>query len=416
MKTNMLLTLILFLSVMVQAQTPQGFNYQAVLRNSNGAALTNADAEMRFSLIDEQSNVTIYIETHDLHTDPFGLIKTVIGEGAVQSGSFGSIDWSSPVLMVTELSEGGIWYAIDTSRLLSVPYAMYAKEAGNSFSGNYNDLNNQPDFSGWDINNADDFDGQYSSLSGAPANVSHFVNDAGYLTAEADGSASNELQILSISHDTIFLTSGGFVKLPAGFDGQYTSLSGAPQNLSDFNNDMGFMTADEDSTNELQTLSISNDSLRISEGNVVKLPGVKITSAYVNTIYVSSYTTSPGNNFFKLGNVTTFVKESSKSVIEVLLNTHSYVSSIPSSTHVMFQIRIDDQPVGSYDTDWTIFSGNTSYTNTSVTRIFSNLSVGTHTVSIWAGNYNVGETANDVMVNPGGYCSSRIIIKEYFAH
>lgn len=416
MKSIIISVILALTCLMTNAQSPMAFNYQAVIRNSSGNVLADQEIQIRFTLLKASDESTLYSETHQCISSALGLIHAFVGEGTVVSGDFGLISWAEPVLLVSECDDNGTWVSLDTTRLLSVPYAMYASEAGNGFSGDYNDLSNQPDFTGWDNNSADDFDGQYSSLSGTPANVSHFVNDAGYLTAEADGSASNELQILSIRHDTIFLTSGGFVKLPAGFDGQYTSLSGAPQNLSDFNNDMGFMTADEDSTNELQTLSISNDSLRISEGNVIKLPGVKITSAYVNTIYVSSYTTSAGNNFFKLGNVTTFVKESSKSVIEVLLNTHSYVSSIPSSTHVMFQIRIDDQPAGSYDTDWTIFAGNTSYTNTSVTRILSNLSAGTHTVSIWAGNYNVGETANDVYVNPGGYCSSRIIIKEYFAH
>jgi len=64
------------------------------------------------------------------------------------------------------------------------------------FSGNYNDLTNQPTL----------FDGNYNSLTGAPTNVSSFTNDAGYLTAES--------QALSIGHDTIYLSNGGFVKLP----------------------------------------------------------------------------------------------------------------------------------------------------------------------------------------------------------
>lgn len=58
------------------------------------------------------------------------------------------------------------------------------------------------------------FDGQYSSLTGAPTKVSSFINDTGYLTNEVDGSVSNELQTLSISHDTVYLSNGGFVKLP----------------------------------------------------------------------------------------------------------------------------------------------------------------------------------------------------------
>ena len=82
-------------------------------------------------------------------------------------------------------------------------------------SGSYNDLTDKPLL----------FDGQYSSLSGAPTNLSSFTNDAGYLTsfAEVDGSVTNELQVLSISNDTIRLTNGGFVKLPA-VDGSETKV------------------------------------------------------------------------------------------------------------------------------------------------------------------------------------------------
>mgnify|MGYP006910061808 CR=1 FL=1 len=66
---------------------------------------------------------------------------------------------------------------------------------------------------------------------------------AGYLTTETDGSVTNELQVLTISNDTIFLTNGGYVKLPAGFDGQYSSLTGVPTNVSTFTNDAGYLTS-----------------------------------------------------------------------------------------------------------------------------------------------------------------------------
>ncbi|NCO55931.1 MAG: hypothetical protein GW876_11120, partial [Bacteroidetes bacterium] len=79
---------------------------------------------------------------------------------------------------------------------------------------------------------------------------------------DLDPNPTNELQVLSISNDTIFLTNGGFVKLPAGFDGQYSSLTGAPTNVSSFTNDAGYLISEVDSsvTNELQVLSISNDT------------------------------------------------------------------------------------------------------------------------------------------------------------
>jgi hypothetical protein len=124
------------------------------------------------------------------------------------------------------------------------------------------------------------FDGDYSSLTNTPTiptKTSDLTNDSGFLTAEVDGSTSNELQALSISNDTIYLSSGGFVKLPAGFDGAYSSLTGAPSlptKTSDLTNDSGFITAEVDgsTTNELQLISMSNDTLYLTDGGFVVLP------------------------------------------------------------------------------------------------------------------------------------------------
>lgn len=125
------------------------------------------------------------------------------------------------------------------------------------------------------------FDGDYSSLTNTPSipsKTSDLTNDSGFITAEVDGSTSNELQVLSISNDTIYLSDGGFVKLPAGFDGAYSSLTGTPSIptlTSDLTNDSGFITAEVDgsTTNELQLLSMSNDTLYLTDGGFVVLPG-----------------------------------------------------------------------------------------------------------------------------------------------
>lgn len=48
---------------------------------------------------------------------------------------------------------------------------------------------------------------------------------AGYLKSEKDSSLTNEIQALSISNDTVFLSNGGFVKLPI-VDGSETKIVG----------------------------------------------------------------------------------------------------------------------------------------------------------------------------------------------
>ena len=84
----------------------------------------------------------------------------------------------------------------------------------------------------------------YATTADIPTNVSAFNNDAGYLTS------FTEQQILSISNDTIYLTGGSFVKLPAGFSGSYNDLTDRPDipsiptEVSTFNNDAGYLTRD----------------------------------------------------------------------------------------------------------------------------------------------------------------------------
>ncbi|MBK8505888.1 MAG: DUF1566 domain-containing protein [Saprospiraceae bacterium] len=83
-----------------------------------------------------------------------------------------------------------------------------------------------------------------------------------------DVSTLTQFQILSISNDTIYLANGGFVKLPSGFNGQYSSLSGAPTNVSQFTNDIGYLTSEMDgsTSNEIQTISRTGLTVNLSDG------------------------------------------------------------------------------------------------------------------------------------------------------
>ena len=66
------------------------------------------------------------------------LPSTVIGAGAVQSGSMATIDWSNDnyYLKVGMDANGGTnFLTMGTTQLLSVPYALYAKSAGTVSGG-----------------------------------------------------------------------------------------------------------------------------------------------------------------------------------------------------------------------------------------------------------------------------------------
>ena len=140
--------LIAFGCLLIQAQAPEGFSYYAIVRDAIGNPIPSQAVSFRFSIIKGSATGTdVYSETHDVITDAFGSVSLVIGFGTVISGDFAAINWGiDKYFLRVELDNtGGTTYVeMSTSQLLSVPYSLYSKTAGNGFSGNYNDLTNKP--------------------------------------------------------------------------------------------------------------------------------------------------------------------------------------------------------------------------------------------------------------------------------
>ena len=119
-----------------------------VVRNASNALVVNTQVGVRVNIL--QGSATgnaVYSESHMATTNANGLITVNIGGGSVLHGTFADIDWSDgPYFLKTDLDpNGGNDYTITSvQQLLSVPYALYAKDAGNGFSGDYNDLVNVP--------------------------------------------------------------------------------------------------------------------------------------------------------------------------------------------------------------------------------------------------------------------------------
>jgi hypothetical protein len=202
--TSLSILFIFLFAFRLNAQTPpNAFNYSAVARNAAGQPIANRTVGIQISILKTSTvGTTVYRENHAVNTDAFGLFNLVIGAGSIQTGSMTTINWSNDnyYLRVGMDANGGTnFLTMGTTQLLSVPYALYAKSAGTVTNSNDNDT-----------------------------------------------SATNELQALSLKNDTIFLTNGGFVKLP--------------------------LSKDTSATNELQTLTISNDTIFLTNGGFVKLP------------------------------------------------------------------------------------------------------------------------------------------------
>lgn len=137
MKNLLYLAMLTLLSLSINAQIPQGFDYQATVRNANGALIINANAYLKFDIIQgSQTSVPVFTETHYVSTDDLGQVTLAIGQGTASKGVFSEIDWSlGSYFLGIELSTTGQSYvAMGTSQLLSVPYALYAANSGNTNS------------------------------------------------------------------------------------------------------------------------------------------------------------------------------------------------------------------------------------------------------------------------------------------
>ncbi len=147
-----LVVVIFFLSFgNIIAQAPLKIHYQAIIRNDKYQLIPESRIGLRVSILQGAADgVAVYVETHNTFTNENGLVNIVIGMGDVVSGDMGSIDWrNGPYFLKTEVDpDGGTDYRIKgVSEFLSIPYALFAANAANAFSGDYNDLDNTPDLS-----------------------------------------------------------------------------------------------------------------------------------------------------------------------------------------------------------------------------------------------------------------------------
>ncbi len=124
---------LLLLCADVSAQAPQGIKYQAVARDATGQPIATTTLYVRLRILDGGENGTVvYSEIHKAKTNEFGLINLVLGAGSDALGAFDQIAWQTGNKWVwIEMDIAGAGYVtIGKSEMLSVPYALYALNAG----------------------------------------------------------------------------------------------------------------------------------------------------------------------------------------------------------------------------------------------------------------------------------------------
>ncbi|CAN1536199.1 hypothetical protein MCEGE10_01577 [Flavobacteriaceae bacterium] len=131
-----LFTLLAFvITITTFAQAPQGFNYQATVRNNSGVLITNQNVYFKFNvMLNSQTSVPVFTETHYVPTDDVGQVNLIIGQGTATTGVFSSINWGTGNYYLgieLDINTGLGYVAMGTTQLLSVPFALYANSSGN---------------------------------------------------------------------------------------------------------------------------------------------------------------------------------------------------------------------------------------------------------------------------------------------
>lgn len=129
--TPLLLLLPLLMSdLQAQSTIPQRIAYQGVARDGSGAVLSNRAMAVRISILDGSSlGNLVYMETHQVSTNEFGLFTLHIGGGTPEVGTFAGVNWSANVKFLRvelDARREGEFMTLGTSQLVSVPYALAA--------------------------------------------------------------------------------------------------------------------------------------------------------------------------------------------------------------------------------------------------------------------------------------------------
>lgn len=135
------------LSLSTFGQAPEGFNYQAVVRDASSNILINQAVGIRITI--QQGSIggtSVYQETFAAATNDFGLVNLKIGTGTTVN-NFSAINWAAGPFFIETAADvtGGTNYSVlGTTQLMSVPYALYAKKAESVTNDQVNDADANP--------------------------------------------------------------------------------------------------------------------------------------------------------------------------------------------------------------------------------------------------------------------------------
>ncbi len=129
MKKALLCLILLAFTSGVYSQAPNGFLYQALVKNASGQPLASQSVSVKLSLlVGAFEGESAYSEVHSVVTSPLGVVSIVVGTGVLTTGNFLAVPWDKQLFIKFEVDPngGGNFVPLGTSQIVSVPYAIKA--------------------------------------------------------------------------------------------------------------------------------------------------------------------------------------------------------------------------------------------------------------------------------------------------
>jgi hypothetical protein len=250
----------------IWAQAPVKFRYQAVARDDGGNIITG-NVQLRLTFVEGGSNgIVRYVETHEVSTNDYGVFDLTVGDGNPQTGGMNDINWKEyEYWLQVDMRPPGVnnFTTMGITQLLSVPYALYAAEAGNTGGTTYNagsgiQINGNTIMNTGDLSNSNEI--QNLSISG---NIITLSNGGGSITLPPN--SGTDAQTLSLNGNQLSISNGNTVNIPLG--ASYNAGSGININGNTIS------ATDASASNELQSISLNGNQLTLSNsGGTVTLP------------------------------------------------------------------------------------------------------------------------------------------------
>ncbi|MCC7051189.1 MAG: hypothetical protein IT239_05360, partial [Bacteroidia bacterium] len=133
----------LLLSYTQSFAQPQGFNYQSVIRRTDGSLMKNKNLDVQVTILSglTQAGATpVYQEKHNITSSNLGIVNFVVGSGTSTGvGAFNAIPWAIDNkyirIEVDTTASNSTYVTIGTNQLMSVPFALYSPNSGSGNNG-----------------------------------------------------------------------------------------------------------------------------------------------------------------------------------------------------------------------------------------------------------------------------------------